>query len=107
LADNVEYPREYYFSITNHGLNRITEAEGLGASLIRPRTHYSNTYEKQAPEPATATEGVVDVDMDMDSLTRSMGTLESSLSLVPNQVRRKDKGKGKAVPRKVLEGGIC
>lgn len=34
--------------------------------------------------------------MDMDDLTKGMSRLESSLSFVPAQLRRKAKGKGKA-----------
>lgn len=32
-----DYPDQYFFAITNHGLNQITRDEGLGASLIRPK----------------------------------------------------------------------
>jgi hypothetical protein len=44
--------------------------------------------------------------VDMDDLTKSMKSLESSLSMVPAQLRRKGKGKGKTGPGKVLEAGI-
>lgn len=36
------------------------------------------------------------MDVEMDDLTRGMSKLESSLSFVPSQVRRKGKGKAKA-----------
>jgi hypothetical protein len=42
----------------------------------------------------------------MDELTNGMRTLESSLTLVPAQLRRKGKGKSKAGPARVLEAGI-
>jgi hypothetical protein len=74
-------------------LNRITEQEGLGASLIRPVKNFE-------PPPKEV------VDVDMDDLTKSMKSLESSLSMVPAQLRRKGKGKGKTGPGKVLEAGI-
>jgi len=45
------------------------------------------------------------VDVDMDDLTKSMKSLESSLSMVPAQLRRKGKG-GKSGVNKVLEAGI-
>lgn len=91
-----EYPRQYYFSITNHGLNRIAEEEGLGASLIRPRREYPASPPKPetgggrslSPKKDTA-------DIDMDDLTRGMSQLESSLTFVPIQLRRKANGKGK------------
>jgi len=76
-------------------LNRITEQEGLGASLIRPVKYF---------EPPPQDSGLVNVDM--DDLTKSMKSLESSLSMVPAQLRRKGKGKGKTGPGKVLEAGI-
>jgi hypothetical protein len=75
-------------------LNRITEQDGLGASLIRPVKYF---------EPPTQNSEVVDVDM--DDLTQSMMSLESSLSMVPAQLRRKGKG-GKVGVAKVLEAGI-
>jgi len=53
--------------------------------------------------PSTS-EAVVDVDM--DDLTKSMKSLESSLSLVPAQLRRKSKGKSRAGSAKVLDAGI-
>ena len=42
----------------------------------------------------------------MDDLTKGMKALESSLTLVPAQLRRKGKGKSKAGPARVLEAGI-
>jgi len=44
--------------------------------------------------------------VDMDDLTKSMKSLESSLSMIPAQLRRKGKAKGKTGPGKVLEAGI-
>jgi len=82
-------------------LNRITEKEGLGASLIRPRTYFPDAQAQDVPDTAKET-----VDVDMDDLTNGMRTLESSLTLVPAQLRRKGKGKSKAGPTRVLEAGI-
>jgi len=31
------YPSQYFFGITNHGLNKLAEEDGIGVSLIRPR----------------------------------------------------------------------
>lgn len=122
---DVEYPEQYYFGITNHGLNRIAEEEGLGASLIRPRREYPPTPNKPVisphntaqtnphhsvrsngsgkrdePEPKAGMDtGTGDgevVDVDMEELTKGMSKLESSLTFVPSQVRRKGKGKAKA-----------
>lgn len=56
---------------------------------------------KSVEPPADNLEGI---DVDMDDLTKSMSSLESSLSMVPAQLRRK--GKGKAGVSKVLEAGI-
>ena len=75
-------------------MNRITAQDGLGASLIRPVKYF---------ETPPQTSEVVDVDM--DDLTKSMKSLESSLSMVPAQLRRKGKG-GKSGVNKVLEAGI-
>lgn len=119
------YPEQYYFGITNHGLNKIAEEEGLGASLIRPRREVPHTPNKPIISPTKFQTGHLDssnpsitlshlaregsegdqteagrggiVDVDMDDLTKGMSKLESSLSFVPTQVRRKGKGKAKAV----------
>lgn len=33
----LEYPTQYFWSITNHGINEIARQDGLGFSLIRPK----------------------------------------------------------------------
>lgn len=100
-VDVTEYPDQYFFAITCHGLNRITENEGLGASLIRPRKDYPPTT---PAEPRN----VEAVDVEMEELTKGMKGLESSLSIVPAQLRRKGKGKNKVGARTAtpLESGI-
>jgi hypothetical protein len=40
----------------------------------------------------------------MDDLTKGMRNLESSLSFVPSQVRRKGKGKGKEKEKEIDKG---
>ncbi|RSH90554.1 hypothetical protein EHS25_001159 [Saitozyma podzolica] len=37
LITKHKYPKEYFFAITNHGLNQIAREDGLATSLIRPR----------------------------------------------------------------------
>ncbi|WWD22276.1 hypothetical protein CI109_106767 [Kwoniella shandongensis] len=110
LIDKHKYPRQYFFAITNHGLNDIVRQDGLAISLIRPR----KDHPVQAPLPQplandgqqiqeTAQEednGTVSPkkksptpDVDMDYLTTQMGKMESSLTFVPRGVRKAAKAK--------------
>lgn len=37
FTPKTEYPTQYFWSITNHGINEIARQDGLGFSLIRPK----------------------------------------------------------------------
>ncbi|CAK9786258.1 hypothetical protein CC85DRAFT_285759 [Cutaneotrichosporon oleaginosum] len=110
LIDKHGYPNTYYFSITAHGLNRITREDGPGASLIRPyrpapehkedsvghghghvHGHAHGGHAHAAPPRRTNPHHAPPhppSDMDIDDLTSRMGALESSLAFVPRNVRR-------------------
>lgn len=94
------YPRDYFFAITNHGLNQIASEEGLGFSLIRPRKSHPPPASAPAscgspPEDSVAgaqsraqvTEAPAD--MAMDDLAAQIGGMASSLDFVPRGLRKK------------------
>ncbi|KAK8845326.1 hypothetical protein IAR55_006039 [Kwoniella newhampshirensis] len=117
MIDKHKYPRQYFFAITNHGLNDIVRQDGLAISLIRPRKEFSSQA-AQAPKlmeeartsDQSATVGQVipaldemdtnnppiaiakAPDVDMDDLVTQMA---SSLTFVPRGVRKAAKAKQK------------
>ncbi|WVQ81022.1 hypothetical protein IAT38_003129 [Cryptococcus sp. DSM 104549] len=98
---NVDYPQQYFFAITNHGINEIAKRDGLAISMIRPR-RYSTTRSQPPTSPSQPTSILPSIprppaipDMDMDDLTAQMGQLESSLVFLPRGVRKAARGKGK------------
>ncbi|WVF66473.1 hypothetical protein IAT40_001213 [Kwoniella sp. CBS 6097] len=118
LIDKHKYPHQYFFSITNHGLNEIVRQDGLAISMIRPRrdppqaiqaepippqdqssqrhtTPHQSDHQRQVHENGTLRRlGSANAqndtpDIDMDDLSAKMGHLESSLTFVPRGVRAK------------------
>ncbi|WVR03414.1 hypothetical protein IAU60_000405 [Kwoniella sp. DSM 27419] len=112
LIDKHKFPHQYFFSITNHGLNEIARQDGLATSMIRPRrditarsldhkpsaidTHGSHASPDHR-DPGQAEEASPQQDkgpdIDMDDLTSRMGNMESSLTFVPRGLRKAIKAK--------------
>ncbi|WVQ76510.1 hypothetical protein IAR50_006180 [Cryptococcus sp. DSM 104548] len=108
-----KYPVQYFWSITNHGINEIARQDGLAISLIRPRTDIHPTLsptskltshhrQPRLPPQSPPQNPVVSppsspppggLDLAMDDLTAAMGGLESSLSFVPRNVRKAARGR--------------
>lgn len=82
-----DYPHDYFFSVTNHGVNQITRQEGPAASLIRPRRDPPLPAGVKAT-PARPPRRLSDDLMSIDDLTTKMESLESSLAFVPSGVRK-------------------
>ncbi|WWC57917.1 uncharacterized protein I303_100452 [Kwoniella dejecticola CBS 10117] len=111
MIDKHKYPPDYFFSITNHGINAIAQEDGLAMSLIRPRrdpplsvsypekmestrSYPEDNHDKPATSVVSNSNGKENSprDVDMDDL---MGKLESSLTFVPRGVRKATKAKEK------------
>ncbi|WWC67021.1 uncharacterized protein I206_100928 [Kwoniella pini CBS 10737] len=109
MIDKHKYPPDYFFSITNHGINAIAHEDGLAMSLIRPRRDPSSRLSEQENTvmsalqsdsdiptlnakitPAKDEKATKPVDVDMDEL---LGQLESSLTFVPRGVRKAARAK--------------
>ncbi|WVQ94072.1 hypothetical protein IAU59_001150 [Kwoniella sp. CBS 9459] len=118
LIDKHKYPHQYFFSITNHGLNEIVRQDGLAISMIRPRRDPPQRIQVESTSPPTTSiqqttphapdsvqqyspNSAHDItitrnsqpepkpDIDMDDLSAKMNNLESSLTFVPRGVRAK------------------
>ncbi|WVW81591.1 hypothetical protein I302_103586 [Kwoniella bestiolae CBS 10118] len=115
MIDKHKYPPDYFFSITNHGINAIVQEDGLAMSLIRPRrdppsasTHVPSAIYIHEASDRTDQSTSINHDtppndngvakkipeIDMDDLTSKM---ESSLTFVPRGVRKAAKVKEKVV----------
>ncbi|WRT63445.1 uncharacterized protein IL334_000350 [Kwoniella shivajii] len=109
LIDKHKYPPEYFFSITNHGINKLVSEDGLAMSLIRPRRDPVSSRGNSTPlEPETPLPADIHrldkgsdpssnprADIDMDDIISRMGQMESSLAFVPRGVRKATKTKEK------------
>ncbi|KIR24863.1 hypothetical protein I309_06336 [Cryptococcus deuterogattii LA55] len=42
-----KYPTQYFWSITNHGINEIARQDGLGFSLIRPKLDLNSAAQEE------------------------------------------------------------
>lgn len=57
FTPKIEYPTQYFWSITNHGINEIARQDGLGFSLIRPKLENSAQGRGEEKERGKEKEG--------------------------------------------------
>ncbi|ORY31972.1 hypothetical protein BCR39DRAFT_524888 [Naematelia encephala] len=108
LIDKHGYPPTYFFAITNHGINRIAQEDGLAMSLVRPRRSQKRSSQPNAltddksfdPGPGPVVVAVAQMhqrssdvaathEMNVDDLSAKMDNMQTSLSFVPRGVRKK------------------
>ncbi|WWC97269.1 hypothetical protein V866_004148 [Kwoniella sp. B9012] len=109
MVDKHHYPSNYFFGITNHGINAIVQEDGLAMSLIRPRRdtqpHKDTVTSQNDPNGHTPSTSLDNdhhsiarddkaQEVDIDDLTSIM---ESSLTFIPRGVRRAAKAKEKVM----------